>query len=287
MENLGFIGLGNMGGNISRCLIDKKHQLTLYDKNKAVLDSFNGKANLAANLAEVFAKSQIVFLSLPNSDEVEGAVKESFKTDMSGKTIIDLSTSYPISTQNLYNKLKERNCSLMDVPLLAGPAEARAGTLMCMAAGDKSDFERCKPLLKEFCIKIDYVGPIGYAHTTKIMMNFTGLMYAMLLGQMFPLAEKLGIDPRELYKVMDNEIFSNWIYGFYPPKMIDRTYDMAFSLELALKDLNYMKKLYEQFDASSYTLEGGIKLLEKAVEQGKGKLDYSQLASVVYQELGL
>jgi len=287
MNNLGFIGLGLMGGNVCRCLLEKGHTLTVYDADKATLDTFADGANLANDPGGVFAACEIIFLSLPNSEVVESVMAEVLNANVRGKTVIDLSTSYPLSTKKLHEQLKALECSLLDAPLLAGPEEARAGVLQMMVGGDFSDFEKHKPLLECFCTKIDYMGPSGSAHAVKIMMNFTGLMYALLLGQMFPLAEKLEINPHTLYNVMDNEIFGNWVYRFYSPKMIDRTYDMAFALELGMKDLNYMKMLYDQFGASAYALDGGLKLLEQAVKDGKGKLDFSQLASVVYKELGL
>lgn len=276
-----------MGGNVCRCLLEKGNSFTVFDKKPDALRQFEGQAVIAGSAGEVFAASDVIFLSLPNSKEVEAVMEELFAGEPSGKTVIDLSTSYPLSTQTLSRRLAEAGGVLLDAPLMAGPEEARAGTLQTMVGGDKEAMEKLMPLFRQFCTQIDHVGPSGNAHIIKIMMNFTGLMYALLLGQMFPLAEKLGINPEMLYKLMNNEILGNWVYRFYSPKMIDRSYGMAFKLELGLKDLDYMKQLYEQFGTSAYALNGGIELLRKACEQGKGALDFSQLASVVYSDLEL
>ena len=119
------------------------------------------------------------------------------------------------------------------------------------------------------------------------MMNFTGLMYTVLLGQMFPLAEKLGLDPQNLYELMNTDVFSTWMYRFYVPKMIDRSFTEAFSLKLGLKDLRYMRDLYAAYDVPAFALDGGIELLERCVENGRGDRDFSECAAEMYELLGM
>ena len=121
----------------------------------------------------------------------------------------------------------------------------------------------------------------------KIMMNFTGLMYTVLLGQMFPIAEKSGLDPENLFNLMNNDVFSTWMYRFYVPKMIDRSFTEAFSLKLGLKDLKYMKDLCTAYDVPAFTLDGAIDLLERCVKNGRGDRDFSECAAEMYDLLGL
>ena len=287
MQNLGFIGLGLMGGNICANLVKHGNILTVFDIVQAKMKRFEGQATLANSTLEVFEKSDVIFFSLPNSEIIEKITAEFLQTGVKGKTVIDLSTSYPMSTKKLYTAFKSVGGNYIDAPLLAGPDEAAAGQLISMISGDKEAVDNCHEFFMEYCVKYDYVGESGNAHIMKIMMNFTGLMYALLLGQMFPLAEKLGINPNNLYEVMDNEIFSNWVYRFYAPKMIDRSFGMAFALDLGLKDLTYMKKLYEEYNVPAFALDGGLDLLRSARKDGKGKLDFSQCAATMYDFLGL
>jgi 3-hydroxyisobutyrate dehydrogenase-like beta-hydroxyacid dehydrogenase len=287
MQSLGFIGLGLMGGNICANLVKHGNHLTVFDVDSAKMKRFEGQAVLVKSTLEVFEKSDVIFLSLPNSEIIEKITAEYLQAGVKGKTVIDLSTSYPLSTRKLYTAFKNAGGNFIDAPLLAGPDEAAAGQLIAMISGDKAVVESHHDLFMEYCAKYDYVGESGNAHIIKIMMNFTGLMYALLLGQMFPLAEKLGIDPNNLYKVMDNEIFSNWIYRFYAPKMIDRSFGMAFALDLGLKDLTYMKKLYEEYNVPAFALDGGLDLLRTSLKDGKGKLDFSRCAATMYEYLDL
>lgn len=285
MKNLGFVGLGKMGSGICDNLIKKGHNLAVYDRNQYKMDRFSGRAYLAKSTFEVYEKSDIIFLSLSNSNEVEKVAGEYLKEGVSGKMVIDLSTSYPLSTKKLYQEFKAQNGNFIDAPLNAGPREAEAGELLSVVAGDKDAVDGIHDLLMCYCKKYTYVGEAGSAHIVKLSMNFMSLMYAILIGQVFPMIEKLGLDPKQIYEVMNNEILGNWIFRFYGPKIINRTYDMAFALELGLKDLTYMKKLFEENNVPAFALDGGLNLLRTALKDGKGKLDFSQCAATMYEYL--
>jgi len=284
-ENLGFIGLGRMGRGICKNLIKKGNKLTVYDIDKEAMEIFKESAILAKNTFEVYENSDVIFLSLPNSKIVEEIVGEYIKAGVKGKTVVDLSTSYPLSTRKLYKKFKEQEGDYIDAPLNAGPAEAEAGELISMVAGDKEAIDKISDLLDCYCKEYSYLGESGNAHIAKIVMNFTGLMYVVLLSQMFPLVEKLGIDSKKMFNIMDNEIFSNWMYRFYGPKIINKDYRIDFMLSLGLKDLIYMKNLYEEFNVPAFALDGGINLLRTAVKDGKAELDFSQCAATMYEFL--
>jgi len=284
-RKIGFVGLGLMGAGICKNLIKKGNKLTVYDSNKEAMKRFEGKVILAKNSFEVYKNSNVIFLSLPNSKVIEKIVGEYIEAGVENKTVIDLSTSYPLSTRSLYKRFKEQGGNFIDAPLNAGPDEAEAGELISMVAGDKAAIDKVSDLLDCYCKEYSYLGESGNAHIAKIAMNFIGLMYAILLCQMFPMVEKLGIDPKKLFTIMDNEILSNWIYRFYGPKIVNRKFKIDFKLELGLKDLTYMKKLYEEFNVPAFALDGGIDLLRTAVKDDKAKLDFSQCAATMYEFL--
>lgn len=287
LKNIAVIGLGNMGGGIASCLAKKGYTLFVYDKSEEKRAVFLNSARPCESAEEAVRAGDAILLSLPNSEIVEATFRDLPDDATAGKIFLDLSTSFPLSTKALAEELARKDALLLDAPLLAGPDEAKAGTLTAMIGGDRAAFDRVSPLLADFCEKFDYVGTSGSAHTMKIMMNFTGLMYALLLGQMFPLAEKTGLDPKALYELMNNDAFSNWMYRFYAPKMIDRSFTEAFSLKLGLKDLRYMKELYNAYGVPAFALDGGIALLERCVEEGRGDRDFSECAAAMYELLGL
>lgn len=283
-KTLAVIGLGNMGGGVASCLESKGYTVFVFDIDEAKRSTFKNPCQSAEEAAQ---NAQIIMLSLPNSVVVEATLHGLSAEALKDKIVLDLSTSFPLSTKSLCEELKKYGTALLDAPLLAGPDEAKAGTLTTMVAGDKTAYDAVVPLLADYCTEYNYVGDSGNAHTMKIMMNFTGLMYTVLLGQMFPIAEKSGLNPENLFNLMNNEVFSTWMYRFYVPKMIDRSFTEAFSLKLGLKDLKYMKDLCTAYDVPGFTLDGAIDLLERCVEKGRGDRDFSECAAEMYDLLGL
>ncbi|MDA0748961.1 MAG: NAD(P)-dependent oxidoreductase, partial [bacterium] len=227
------------------------------------------------------------FLSLPNSKVVESIAGEFLEKDVTGKTVVDASTSYPESTKELHAKFTAAGGQFVDAPLLGAPSDTAAGTAPCMISGDPDAVDQVRDIISSYAPRIDYMGPIGSAHTVKIAMNFQGLMYAALAAQMFPLMEKLGIDTKNLFNVMNEGPFGNAVFEFYGRKFVEKDYHMDFSLEMALKDMVYMKRLYDQFNVPAFLLDGGLSLLREAVKDGRGTHDTSEMAAVVYEYLGL
>jgi 3-hydroxyisobutyrate dehydrogenase-like beta-hydroxyacid dehydrogenase len=287
MKKIGFIGVGNMGRGMCENIIKKGYPVTIYDKNSTSLAYFKNRAELAQSSLEVFKASDVTFLSLPNSDIIEQVVGEFLEYGVANKTVVDTSTSYPESTKMLYAKFKANGGKFLDAPLLGGPADTAAGTAPCMISGNREDVDSVMDIISCYATPIDYFGPIGSAHTVKIAMNFTGLMYAAIAAQMFPLMEKLGIDTKNLFKIMKEGPFGNGPFDFYGRKFVEKDYHMDFALELALKDMIYMKRLYDKFNVPAFLLDGGLNLMREAVKEGRGKHDTSEIAAVVYEYLGL
>lgn len=287
MNKIGFLGVGNMGRGICENIIKKGYPVTIYDRNPEALEFFKGRAELADSSMGVFNESEIIFMSLPNSEIIEKITGEFLQSGVKGKTVVDVSTSDPESTKKIYAEFKKAGGRYMDAPLLGGPADTMAGNAPCMVSGDKEDVDYVMDILKCYADPIDYFGPIGSAHTVKIAMNFTGLMYVALAAQMFPLMEKLGIDTKNLFKIMNEGPFGNGPFDFYGKKFVEKNYHMDFALELALKDMNYMKKLYDKFNVPAFLLDGGITLMRQAVKEGRGKHDTSEIAAVMYEYFGL
>lgn len=288
MKKIGFIGLGAMGYGICRNLIDKAGgRVTVYDVNPAACGAFSGKADIAGSAQEVFEKSDVIFMSLPNSNIVEATMEAYFSGSRHEKIIVDLSTSYPLSTRKLYQRVKALGGAFVDAPLLGGPDDTKRGEAPSIVAGDKEVVDSILPLLACYAKPIDYVGEAGNGHIIKLAMNFTGLSYAVIEAQMFALMKKMGLDIQNLFSIMNGNIFGNWVFDFYGKKFISGDYHMDFALELGLKDLSYFKKMYDEYNVPGFALDGVLDLLRNSVKDGRGKRDYSEVSATLYDYFGL
>ena len=288
MRRLGFVGVGAMGRGICENLIRKSGcPMAVYDISEENLKYFSGRADLAKSASEIFRNSDVTFLSLPDSDVVKEVTNEFFNEEVDGKTVIDLSTSFPLATKELYRHFKAEGGAFIDAPLMGGPADVAAGNAPCMVAGDKEEVDKVMDLLACFANPIEYAGESGNAHAIKLAMNFMGLSYAVIAAQMFPLMEKMGIDTKNLFEIMNESFLGNWIFDFYGKKIVNRDYRMDFALKLGLKDMVYVKKLYEEFNVPAFALDGILNLLRTSLKDGKGAKDFSQCAETMYEFFGL
>ena len=280
---IGFIGLGTMGSRIGGRIADGEFPMRVFDISPAALQKFAEKhagANAVNTVPDVFSSSDVVFLSLPGSPQVEATVDEAGGVDLKGKIIVDLSTSHPDSTRRLAGGLKEKGCVLMDAALTGGPPQAESGELTVIAAGEKPTFDSILSLLEVFGKNIFYVGKSGSGHTIKLINNSFSGLYVCLYAEILPLIEKLGIDREGFMKVIQASGGNSPMFPIFAPKILNCDFSLAFAIELMEKDFSYVEKILEGNGMKSGLLEAGRNLCVKALEQGKGKEDVSALRDV-------
>lgn len=289
MARIGFVGLGNIGKGICKNLIEAGNELTVFDVSEKAMERFKGKAVLAGGLEEVCRNSEYIFLSLPNSQVVEHAIDVFIKEGIEGKTIIDTSTSYPVSTRKQYKRVKEAGGEFVDAPLMTGPQEAEEGTLDIVIGGDKEVVEGLSFLFETYCKKYSYVGGIGNGHLAKLAINFCGLSQALLFAQLYPVMAKYGFGQEELYNILNCETLDNWVFQFYSDKYVKKDYRLDFALALGLKDLSYMKKLFEELNIPGFMLDGALDMCRVALKSQKpGEiLDFSYPCQTMYEFVGI
>ena len=260
MKKVGFLGVGNVGGGMCKNLIEAGNHVTIFDINTKAMERFAGKASLAKNVLELLHESDTIFLSLPNSNTVESIVAAFIEAGVKGKTIIDTSTSYPGSTKNLAAQIKVAGGAMIDAPLLAGPAEAESGDLILVVGGDEEEVNKVSDLLHAISKSYSYLGESGSGHLMKLAVNFCSLSQALILAQLYPVMEQFGIGKKTVYDTLNNDIFNNWIFQFYSDKYVKEDYRLDFALSLGLKDLSYMKRLYEEINIPGFLLDGALDL---------------------------
>ena len=287
MLNVGFIGLGRMGSGVCKNLIINGYQMTVFDIDASKLDQYKGKANVAKDVINVFSESEITFFSLPASIQVEEITDRFLSYGVKGKTVIDLSTSFPISTKKIYESFKKEGGNFADASLTGSPAQADEGKLAVVFGGDIEVFDKYKPVLDSFSRAVYYMGGSGAGNLTKLANNYLAVMYNMLYAEIFPLAEKMGMDTNRLFEVLGDSGVNCPIYQSGAGRISKKDYYPTFALNLALKDMTYVKKMFEELQVPSFILDGGLNLLRCAKAQGLGEKDTTEAARVQRRLFGL
>ncbi|GAA3411461.1 NAD(P)-dependent oxidoreductase [Paenibacillus hodogayensis] len=287
MTTIGFIGLGRMGSGICRQLLEGGYAMTVFDINENNTRPFADNAAVAATVGDVLDASDVVFLSLPGSPQVEEVVEQFIARGVSGKTIVDLSTSYPLSSGKLHAQVKAAGGQFADASLTGTPMHAEQGSLIVTFGGDEETFAQCEPIILTFASRgVHHIGGPGAGNIAKLANNYLSIMYIALYSEIFPLAEKLGFDTGKLFEIIGNSGVNCAMYQSNAAKIVNKTYDPSFALDLALKDLSYVKKLFDEHQFPSFVLDGGLNLLRIGHQQGYGANDCSEMARVVRDMMG-
>jgi 3-hydroxyisobutyrate dehydrogenase len=265
--NIGFIGLGRMGGGMAANLAKSGHSLTVFDTFAPATRPFAERGvAVAGSLDELVAGSDVIFTSLPGPVQVEeivlgpGGIRENARK---GSVYFDLSSNSHTTVIRLSKELAEAGVSMLDAPVSGGPSGAASGNLVLWVGGDKEAFERYESVLQSFASVSRHVGAIGAGTVTKLSHNLLGNMIFASLAEVFTLATKAGLDPLDLWKALQFGVVGK-----------------ARPLDHAVKQF-----LPNQYEPPSMQLKLGHKDVGLAVRMGKDLGVPMRLANLVDEEI--
>ncbi|MCZ4535946.1 NAD(P)-dependent oxidoreductase [Gordonia terrae] len=239
VRSVGFIGLGNMGGRMARCLVSGGHDVLGFDTRPENIDDSGSRA--AGSAKEVAAASDIVLLSLPHSRVVESVVRGDggiLANCRPGQIVVDLSTSEPRSTVALAAELAERGVTLLDAGISGGAAAAAKGTLTLMVGGSSDALEQVRTVLDAFSTKIFHCGDIGAGHTAKLLNNFLNAIALSATAEVMVAGKKAGLDLQVLLDVLNSSSGVNFATLKRFPSIIHGDYlEGGLTNSLMMKDV--------------------------------------------------
>jgi len=238
-QTIGFVGLGRMGGPMSRRLIDAGSSLSVFDASAdAVAAVKQAGATAAASAEDVGNSADVVFVSLPTPDIVENVVLNGVGRGSRVKTVIDLSTSGPGMAGRVSRGLQPRGIAWIDAPVSGGIAGAKNGTLAVMASGPRQAFDAVEGLLKTFG-KVFFVGEkAGLGQVAKLANNLLAAAALAVSSEAMVMGVKAGIDPRVLLDIINAGSGRNSAtQDKFPRSVLPRTFDFGFATGLSYKDV--------------------------------------------------
>lgn len=239
---LGFVGIGKIGEPVCRHLLTAGYELLVYDVDpEAPARLQDTSAEPVTSLETLASASDVVLLSLPNSDIVEDVVfgEGGLEGGLSeGKTLIDTSSSKPSSTRSIAKRLAARGVGMLDAPVSGGVMRAREGALAVMVGGEREVYDRCHEILQSFGDGIFYVGEHGTGHLVKALNNLLSATTLASAAEATLLAQRAGVAPEKFVEVINasnGRSYSTEVK--FPRYILNRAFDDGFALGLMNKDL--------------------------------------------------
>ena len=288
--NVGFLGLGRMGGPMAENLLAHTGQLLVHDVSEAAVAALVGKgAEAAGSAAALGERCDIVFTSLPTPQIVRDALlgTEGVTSASAPRIICDLSTSGPQLAAELAEALDGKTMCL-DAPVSGGIAGAKAGTISIMVGGPQAAFDEVRPML-EAMGKPTHMGETpGAGQTMKLVNNLLGAVAIGVTAEGMAFGIKRGLDPAKMIEVLNQSTgINSATRDKWPKSVLPRTFDFGFAAALSLKDT---KLLLDEAEAAGVPLPLGqivADYLQRTLDREGADADFTAIAKVVEEAAGL
>jgi 3-hydroxyisobutyrate dehydrogenase len=275
-KTIGFIGLGVMGEPICRNLVKKSGAAVMvFDLSQQVLARLRDEgAAVAASVAEVVNKTDIVFLCLPSAKHARAVFEGDgiMKNIRAGQVIVDLGTSSVNQTRDFAGQLQARGASWADAPIARTRQAAQDGTLSVMVGASPELFASIEPLIRCFATDVTSCGGVGSGQVTKILNNMVLFQTVNALAEAVAVARRNGVDPALLLDTLSKGSADSFALRNHGMKAIvpGNFPERAFSTEYALKDLCYALELADDAGVKIRGAELIGKVLQEAIDAGSG-----------------
>jgi 3-hydroxyisobutyrate dehydrogenase-like beta-hydroxyacid dehydrogenase len=286
VELIGLVGLGLMGSALAERLRAAGREVAGYDNRVEARDGLaRAGGNPVGSVREVFARTRIVILSLPDSEVVAGVVREAGDLAV-GSTIIDTTTGDPAASERLGRELADRGADFLDATITGSSAEARRGEVIVTAGGLKSVFLAAEPLLVLFSRRSFFVGPWGSGARIKLIVNLVLGLNRAVLAEGLAFARRCGMDAAKVLEILQSSAAYSKVMDAKGRKMIESDFDPQARLSQHLKDVRLVLEEGARSGASLPLSRVHEVLLTRLVEQGLGDCDNSAIIRAFEREGG-
>lgn len=238
---LGFVGLGIMGTPMAGHLLKAGHRLFVHSVPSVPASVIEAGATACSSGREVAQQADIVFVMVPDTPHVADVLfsENGVASGLSaGKIVVDMSSISPIETKVFAKKINALNCEYLDAPVSGGEVGAKNATLSIMVGGSESTFEQIKPLFELMGKNITLVGGNGDGQTAKVANQIIVALNIEAVAEALLFAAKAGADPARVRQALMGGFASSKILEVHGERMVKRTFDPGFRIELHQKDLN-------------------------------------------------
>jgi len=291
MANLGFIGLGVMGSQMVKRLLDKGHTVIGYNRTLS-------KAQWLVNLGmkwggtprAVAAAADVTFSMVTNTEALMALAEgpDGFLAGLSaGKILIDMSTVSPSASRGLASKVREKGADMVDAPVSGSVITLQEGKLSVMVAGRRETFGRVKPLLQDIGPKVTYVGENGLALSMKIAINLSLAVQMLAFSEGVLLAEKSGIARETVVDVLTHSVIGSPMVQYRGPFVLKMPEEAWFNVNMMQKDMLLALEMGRQLDVPLPTTAATNEFLTAARGMGLVEQDFAVVFEVLARMSGV
>ena len=290
MTIVGLVGTGRMGSAMARAVRDAGLDVILYNRTaeRAAALALVLGCDVCTSPHEVAAKADIVLTMLADDDAVLATwrgPKGLIAGARPGTVLVDLSTVTPDTIRALEADTRATGAGILDSPVSGSVTTAQSGQLTLMVGGTADDLEKARPALEPLAKTIVHVGPLGAGAAMKLAVNTVIFGLNEALAEGLVLAEAAGVDRTMAYDVIAASAVGAPYVGYKRAAFVEpETTPVAFSLDLAAKDLGLIQELAERVGLELPQAATNLDAIRTAALALGGDADFSAVAAQLRNE---
>ena len=291
MANLGFVGLGVMGGEMVNRLLAKGHSVTGYNRTRSKAEWLIQKGmKWAGSPRAVVAAADVTFSMVTNSAALEAVVEGPsgmLEALTAGKILVDMSTVSPAFSRSIAEKVRQKGADMLDAPVSGSVVTLQQGKLSVMVGGRPETFERVKPLLHDLGPKVSYVGGNGQALVMKIASNLSLAVQMLAFSEGVLLAEKSGISRETAVDVLTHSAIASPMLQYRGPFVLRLPAGAWFNVNMMQKDMLLALELGREVEVPLPTTAVANEFLTAARALGLVEKDFAVVFDVLAHMSGV
>jgi 3-hydroxyisobutyrate dehydrogenase len=244
----GFIGLGNLGGHLASSLLRAGLAVTVHDKDpRLAADLLAAGADWADNAADVTTGADAVITCLPSPTISEAVMRTVWPAMTPGTAWIEMSTLGRDDILRMAALAAEHGVAALECPVTGGVHLARSGEITVLVGGDPALAERHAAALNAMGGKVLHMGPLGAAAVIKVITNMLAFIHLVADGEALMLAKRAGLDLGKSWEAITASSGTSFVHETEGQLILNGSYDIAFTMDLALKDLGFAMGFGQEF----------------------------------------
>ncbi len=290
-QRIGFIGLGEMGKWMATNLARAGFSLTVYDIKPGPVKELVAKgAEAAQNPAEIARKANCIFLSLPDTENVQEVIFG--KNGLSGglspaDVVVDLSTIHYLATLQIVKDLSAKGVTFIDAPVSGMEERAKDATLTVMVGGDPETVEKIRPMLNAIGNNVVYMGKSGNGQLTKLVNQLLLNISCAAMAEVLPMAVKLGLEPEAVCSVVTTGTGQTWANKFFLPYVLQNNFEPGYPLISAYKDMACAAEISGREKIPLPVFFASLQTYQMALAEGLGRENKAAMIKVWEKALGV
>ena len=292
-ETVGFIGLGLMGRPMALNLLKAGYTLVVHSRSRGPVEAVAAAgATAATSSAEVARRSDVIVTMLPDLPDVRQVLAGPdgvLPAVRPGAVIIDMSTIPPTAARELAAEATRHGATFLDAPVSGGEIGAIDGTLAIMVGGEAAAVERVRPVLNAMGNpeRIVHIGESGAGQVCKVCNQIAIGGTLAVVSELIALARKAGVDPAKVREALLGGFAASRVLEVHGERILTGNYTPGFRAALYQKDMVIVLEAARAFGVPMPVSSAVQQLVDAMIAAGRGDMDLSALATVLFDLAGL